>query len=109
MEFINDFHNLVSECVSFQNKITNLFWGSQFFRRKVSIVIGRETKTHKSPKKINEQKFAKVSSPNNNYSFNIINHSTITTTTPHGIAMDSSAGFPRTVSIYEVPRAAVSI
>ena len=45
----------VSECVSFmQNSITN-FGVSQFFRRKVAIFIGRETKTHILQTKINEK------------------------------------------------------
>ena len=44
---LDDFHDFVSECLSFQRKINNPFWGSHgFFRRKVTIFIGRETKTH---------------------------------------------------------------
>ena len=38
--------NSISECVFFQQKINNLFGRSPFFRRKVAIFIGRETKTH---------------------------------------------------------------
>ena len=38
-----------------------VFWGSPFFRRKVTIFIGRETKTHFTYKN-QRKKFAKVSS-----------------------------------------------
>ena len=38
----------------------------------MTIFIGRETKTHILPTKINEKKIAKVSPSNNNYSFRII-------------------------------------
>ena len=56
--------------------------GSPFFQRKVTICIGRETKTHILQTKINE----KTNSPRcaffiNNYSFRRINQSTTTTTT----------------------------
>ena len=60
-------------------KSTTRFGRSPFFRRKVTIFIGCETKTHILHTKINE-KFAKVSSSNNNYSFRKIFHSTATTT-----------------------------
>ena len=48
------FHDFVSECVSFPRKINNPFWEVSVFRRKVTIFIGRETKTHILPTKINE-------------------------------------------------------
>ena len=53
--------------------------GNRFFEIKVTIFIGRETETHIVPTKINETKFAKVSSSYNKYSFRIIIHSTTTT------------------------------
>ena len=59
-----------------RRKSTTRFGVSPFPRRKVTIFIGRETTTHILPTKINENKFAKVSSTNKNYSFRIINHST---------------------------------
>ena len=72
VKILDDFHDFVSECVSFPRKINNPFWGgNRFFRRKVTIFIGHETKTHILPTKINE-KIAKVSPSNNNYSFRII-------------------------------------
>ena len=42
--------------------------GNRFFRRKVANFIGRETKTHILPTKMNEN-IANVSPSNNNYSF----------------------------------------
>ena len=55
-----------------RGKSTTRFGVSPFFRRKVAIFIGRETKTHISPTEINEKKIAKVSPSNNNYSIRII-------------------------------------
>ena len=46
--------------------------GNRFFQRKGTIFIGRETKPHILPTKMNEKKIAKVSPSNNNYSFRII-------------------------------------
>ena len=46
VEILDDFHEFASECVSFQRKSTTRFAVSRFFRRKVTIFIGRETKTH---------------------------------------------------------------
>ena len=66
-----------------ENQTTRFGWCS-FFRGKVTIFIGRETKTHILPKKINEKKIAKVSPSNNNYSFRIkkpFNNTQHTTTT----------------------------
>ena len=51
-----------------RGKSTTRFGWKAFFQRKVPISIGRETKTHILPTKINETKIAKV---NNNYSFRI--------------------------------------
>ena len=47
-----------------RGKSTTRHGGSAFFRRKVTIFIGRETKTHILPTKINEKKIAKVSPSN---------------------------------------------
>ena len=70
VKILDDFHDFVSECVSFPRKINNPFWVvSVFFRRRVTIVIGRETKTHILPTKINEIKIANASPSNNNYFF----------------------------------------
>ena len=44
-----------------RGKSTIRFGESPFFLRRVSIFIGRETKTHILPTKINEKQFAKVS------------------------------------------------
>ena len=46
-----------SECVFFQKKINNQFWGVIVFLRKVTIFIGRELKNEKKEKmkKINEK------------------------------------------------------
>ena len=54
-----------------RRKSTTRFGVSPFFRGKVTIFIGRETKIHILPTKINE-KIAEVSPSNNNYSFRII-------------------------------------
>ena len=50
VKILDGFHDFVSECVSFPRKINN-----PFFRRKVTIFIGRETKTHILPTKMNEK------------------------------------------------------
>ena len=46
VEIIDNFHDFVSGCVSFQKKINNPFWEVTVFQRKVAIFIGRETNTH---------------------------------------------------------------
>ena len=40
----DDFRDFFSECVSFQRKINNPFWGVIVFPKKGTIFIGRETK-----------------------------------------------------------------
>ena len=53
---LDDFHDFFSECASLsRGKSTTRFAGSAFFKRKVTIFIGRETKTHILPTKSNEQ------------------------------------------------------
>ena len=55
-----------------RGKSTTRFGVSPFFsKEKVTIFIGRETETDFLPTKINEQKIAKVSRSNTNYSFRI--------------------------------------
>ena len=54
-----------------RGKSTTRFAVSPFFRRKVTIFIGRETKILIFPTKIDE-KIVKVSSVINNYSFRIM-------------------------------------
>ena len=56
VEILDDYDDFVSECVSFPRTINNPFWGlSPFFQRKVTLFIGRETKTHILHSKINEK------------------------------------------------------
>ena len=50
-KILDDFHDFVSECVNQQP----VLGGNRFFRRKVTIFIGRETKTHILQAKINEK------------------------------------------------------
>ena len=69
IKILDDFHDFVSECVSFPKKINNSLCGVTFFQRKVTVFIGRETTTHILPTKINEQKSlrsALLSISNNN-------------------------------------------
>ena len=56
---------------SFLRKINNPFCGVTFFKGKVAIFIGRETKMHIFRRK-STKKIAKVSPSNNNYSLRII-------------------------------------
>ena len=58
-----------------RGKSTTRFWWSAFFRRKVAIFIGRETKTHFTDEN-QRKKIAKVSTSDNNFSFRIIHQST---------------------------------
>ena len=78
-EILDEFHNLFSECMFFFKKINNSFWRlTVFSTRKLTISIGRATKTHILQGKINEKKIAKVSLSNNNHSYKTINHSKTT-------------------------------
>ena len=65
VKILDDFHDFVSECVSFPRKSNSPFWGVIVFPKKSD--IGRETKIHIFPTKLNE-KIAKVSPSNKNYS-----------------------------------------
>ena len=56
VKILDDFHDFVSECVSFQMKINNPFWRVIVFLRKVTIFIGRETKIHIFRRKSAKQK-----------------------------------------------------
>ena len=55
VEILDDFHDFVSECFSFQKKINNPFCGVTFSRRKVTTFHWTWNKTHILPKKIDEQ------------------------------------------------------
>ena len=55
VKILDDFHDFVSECVSFSRKINNPFWGVIVFPKKSDNFIGRETKTHILPTKTNEK------------------------------------------------------
>ena len=55
-KILDDFHDFVSDCVSFPRKINNPFCGVSVFPKKVTSFIGRETKTHILPTKINNKK-----------------------------------------------------
>ena len=57
VKILDDFHDFVSECVTFRKKIKNPFW-------RVNIL----------PTKIDEQFVAEVSPSNSNYSSRIINN-----------------------------------
>ena len=72
VKILDDFHDFVSECVSLQRKINNPFWVVSVFRRKVTIFIGRETKTHIFADENQRKKIAKVSESNTNYFLRII-------------------------------------
>ena len=59
-EIFDDFQGFVfGRCFS-RRKATTRFGVSPFFPRKVTYFIGRETKTHILPTKINDKKFAEV-------------------------------------------------
>ena len=71
VKILDDFNDFVSECVSFPRKINNPFCGVTVFHKKVTIFLGRETKTHILPTKINEknrssQRFSQPFNNNNN-------------------------------------------
>ena len=61
----------VSECVSFPRKINNPFWGVIVFPKKSDNFHWTRNKNTHFPTKIDE-KIAKVSPSNNNYSFRLI-------------------------------------
>ena len=46
VEIFDEFHDFVSECVSFPREINNPLWVVTVFRRKLTIFIGREINTH---------------------------------------------------------------
>ena len=69
---------LFSECVLFPLNINNQFWGSPFYRGKVAISIGRETKHTFCRRKFTKIKFAKGSSSNSNFLPRTTNHPTTT-------------------------------
>ena len=75
-KILDDFHDFISECVSFPKKINNPFWGlTVFSKEKWQFSLDVKHKLIYYWRKINE-KIAKVSPSNNNYSIGVINHST---------------------------------
>ena len=71
---------LFSECVFAEENQQPILGGHRFFRRKVTIFIGREINTHILPTKSTKTNSLKSASLTIiNYSFRIINHSTTTT------------------------------
>ena len=46
VEIRDDFHDFVSECVSFQRKINNLFWGHRFSKEKWQFSLDVKQNTH---------------------------------------------------------------
>ena len=55
VKILDDFHDFVSECVSFQRKMNNPFCGLTVFQKKRTNFIGCETKTHILPTKVNDK------------------------------------------------------
>ena len=76
-KILYDFHDFVSECVS--GKSTTRFGRSAFFRRKVTIFIGRETTTHILLTKINEKNSPRSAPLTIIFLLEKYNHSTTTT------------------------------
>ena len=69
---LDDFHDFVSECVSFARKINNPFWGVIVFsEEKSQFSLDVEQNTHFSDENRRKKKIAEVSPSNNNYSFRI--------------------------------------
>ena len=57
VEILDDFHDCVSECVSFPKKINNPFWGlTVFFEEKWQFPLDVKQKHTFLPTEINEQK-----------------------------------------------------
>ena len=74
-DILHDFHDVFRNVSFSQRKSTTHLGRSLFFRRKATIFIGRETKTHSTDEN-RRKKIAKVSPSNDNYSCRITNHST---------------------------------
>ena len=55
VKILDDVHDCVSECVSFPRKINNPFCGVAVFPKKSDNFIGRVTKIHIFPTKIDEK------------------------------------------------------
>ena len=79
VELLDDFHDFVSECVSFQRKINNPFWGVIVFPKKSDNCHFTWNKNTHFTDENQRKKFAKVSPSNNNYSPGKTNHPTTTT------------------------------
>ena len=68
----DDFHDFVSECVSFPRKINNPFWEAIVFPKKSENFHLMWNKNTFYRRKSTKKKIAKVSPSDNNYSFRII-------------------------------------
>ena len=71
VKILDDFHDFVSECVSFPMKINNPFWGVIVFQKKSDNFPLDAKQKHTFYRRKSTKKIAKVSPSNNNY-FNII-------------------------------------
>ena len=72
VKILDDFHDFVSECVSFQRKINNPFCGLTVFPKKsINFLLDVKQKYTSFPTKIDE-KIGQVSLFINNYSFRIM-------------------------------------
>ena len=79
VEILDEFHDFVSECVSFQKIINNPFWEvTVFFDEKWQFSLDVKQKHTFYQRESKKNKLAKVSFSNNNDSFRIINQSTTT-------------------------------
>ena len=73
VKILDDFHDFVSECVSFPKNINNPFWGVIVFPKKsekISLDVKQKYTFYR--RKSTNSKFAKVSPFIHNYSFRII-------------------------------------
>ena len=69
VKILNDFHDFVSECVSFPKKINNPFWVVTVFPKKSDKFHWTWNKNTHFSDENRRKKIAKVSPSNNNYSF----------------------------------------
>ena len=67
VKILDDFHDFVSECVSFQRKINNPFWGVIVFPKKSDNFHWTWNKNTHFTDENQRKKIAKVSPTNNNY------------------------------------------
>ena len=72
VKILDDFHDVVSECVSFTRKINNPFWEVSVFPKKSDHFHWTWNKNTHFTDENQRKKFAEVSPSNNDYSFRII-------------------------------------